>query len=335
MLHPDRFLVRMAAFLAVIALIGAALIPGLVNAFHANPGLNCLIFAVFLTGIALNFRQVLILKPEVAWLERWRRGQPLPSNQLRLLSPMANMVGERGDKFNLSAMALRSVLDSIASRLDEQRDLSRYFVGLLIFLGLLGTFWGLNRTVGSIGEIIRSLGISGNDASTSFEQLKVGLEGPLSGMGTAFATSLFGLAGSLVVGFLDLQAGQAQNAFYNDLEEWLAGQTRLGGSGGSATGMDEQSVPSYIRALLEQTADGLGELQRAIAEQVRAQHGLITKLDSNQVSARTMSNIEALLNRLVDETVHSRDMLANELRSEFKLLSRTVAVALENKRTER
>jgi hypothetical protein len=333
MVRPDRYLLRMIAFLGVVGVIAAFLVPGLITAFHANPGLNSLIFIVFLTGVTLNFRQVLILKPEVGWLESWRRGQPQSSGQLILLSPMANMLGKRPDKVSLSAMALRSVLASIASRLDEQRDLARYFVGLLIFLGLLGTFWGLNHTVASIGDVIRSLGISGADAAASFEKLKSGLEGPLGGMGTAFATSLFGLAGSLVVGFLDLQAGQAQNAFYNDLEEWLAGQTRLG-SGGAVMG-DEQSIPSYIRALLEQTADGLGELQRAIAEQVRVQNILITKLDENQLDARVVRNIDAALNRLVDETIRSRDALVTELRSEFKLLSRTVATALEDRRTER
>ena len=142
MMRPDRFFVRMVVFVAVVAIIAFLLLPGLITAFHANPGLNSLIFLVFLTGVLLNFWQVYILKPEVEWLESWRRGQPQTSGQLRFLSPMASMLGERHDKVSLSAIALRSVLDSIASRLDEQRELARYFVGLLIFLGLLGTFWG-------------------------------------------------------------------------------------------------------------------------------------------------------------------------------------------------
>ncbi len=334
MVNPNRFLLRMVAFLAAVAAITSFLLPGLITAFEANPGLNSLIFIVFLSGVALNFRQVMILKPEVEWLEDWRRGETqLSGEQLRLLSPMATMLGERHDKVTLSALSLRSVLDSIASRLDEQRDLARYFVGLLIFLGLLGTFWGLNRTVGSIGDVIRSMAISGTDAAASFDKLKTGLEGPLGGMGTAFATSLFGLAGSLIVGFLDLQAGQAQNAFYNDLEEWLAGQTRLSGS--AAFAGEEPSIPAYIRALIEQTSDGLRELQRTITDQVHAQQALIVKLDENQLEARLVRNIDASLTRLVDETIRSRDALVTELRSEFKLLSRTVATALEDKRLER
>ncbi len=267
MTSPGRYLFRMVLCLAAVVLIAVLLQDGLVLAFMANPYLNGLILTVFLFGIGLNFRHVLQLKPEVLWLEDWRTGKPqLSGEKLKLLAPMATMLGERrGDRVSLSAMALRSLLDSIASRLDEGRDLARYFIGLMIFLGLLGTFWGLSRTVGSIGDVIRTLSVDGSDASLAFEALKGGLEAPLTGMGTAFSTSLFGLAGSVVLGFLDLQAGQAQNVFYNELEEWLAGQTRLGSGGPLSEGAD-QSVPAYIQALLEQTADSLDSLQRTIAK---------------------------------------------------------------------
>ncbi|MDA8231036.1 MAG: MotA/TolQ/ExbB proton channel family protein [Magnetospirillum sp.] len=375
MTRPNRFLLRMVLFLAAVTAVAGVLLPGLIGAFHANPGLNGLIFGVFVIGVTLNFRQVMILKPEVEWLEGWRRGQPVLSGaRLRLLAPMASMLGERRDRMSLSAMALRSVLDSIAARLEEQRDLARYFVGLLIFLGLLGTFWGLSHAVGSIGDVIRSLSVSGSDASAAFDKLKSGLEAPLGGMGTAFATSLFGLAGSLVVGFLDLQAGQAQNAFYNELEEWLAGQTRLGGGG--AVGGDDQPVPAYIQALLEQTADSLDELQRVIGrgeesriatnaslrsltdklstltDHMRAEQALMIKLGESQLEMRPLlaklaeaagagsgidetsrghlRNIDTALGRLVEETVHSRDEVVAELRSEFKLLARTIAAVAED-----
>jgi hypothetical protein len=363
----------MVVFLVVVAGVAIVLRAGLVHAFQANPGLNGLIFGVFVIGIVLNFRQVMILRPEVEWLDGWRRGQPISGQRLRLLAPMATMLGERRDRMNLSAMAQRSLLDSIAARLEEQRDLGRYFVGLLIFLGLLGTFWGLSHTVGSIGEVIRSLSVSGNDAVAAFAKLKAGLASPLRGMGTAFATSLFGLAGSLVVGFLDLQAGQAQNAFYNDLEEWLAGQTKLGGSALSGVG-DDQPVPAYIQALLEQTADSLDELQRVIArgeesrmatnaalrglmdkmttltDHMRAEQALMIKLGESQMEIRPLlakltdtasgggmdetmrlhiRNMDTSLGRLVDETVRSREDVVNELRSEFKLLARTIAAVAD------
>lgn len=365
--RPGRYLLRMAAFLAAVAGVAGALSGGLIHAFLANPALNGLILGVLITGILMNFRQVMLLKPEVSWLESWRRGQPqLSGGRLRLLAPMASMLGERRDRMSLSAMALRSLLDSIAARLDESRELARYFIGLLIFLGLLGTFWGLSLTVGSIGQVIGSLSVSGGDVAATFDQLKAGLEAPLKGMGTAFSTSLFGLAGSLVLGFLDLQAGQAQNAFYNELEEWLAGQTRLGGGGGVGEG--DQPMPAYIQALLEQTADSLDNLQRVIArgeesrvagnthmralvdklstltDQMRAEQALMLKLGENQMEMRPLlakladsaaglddasrghlRNMDTALARLVDETVSSREELISELRSEFKLLARTMA----------
>lgn len=293
MTRPNRYLLRMAAFLAVVAAVAVLLAPGVTRAFMANPGLNGLIVGVFLVGIVLNFRQVMLLKPEVAWLETWRRGQPqLSGGKLRLLTPMATMLGERQGRMSLSAMGLRSLLDSIGARLDEGRELARYFVGLLIFLGLLGTFWGLSRTIGSVSDVISSLSVgTGTDAAAMFERLKTGLELPLGGMGTAFSTSLFGLAGSLVLGFLDLQASQAQNAFYNELEEWLAGQTRLGGGIGGGDG--DQPVPAYIQALLEQTADSLDGLQRVIAR------GEESRISTN-------NNIRALTDKLSTLTDHMR-----------------------------
>jgi len=192
----------------------------------------------------------------------------------RLLAPMATMLGEKTERISLSTVAMRSLLDGIAARLDESREISRYMIGLLVFLGLLGTFWGLLETVQSVGSVVGDLNITGTDLTTAFNNMKQGLQAPISGMGTAFSSSLFGLAGSLVLGFLELQAGQAQNRFYNELEEWLSSLTRLGtGAIGGIDGGD-QSVPAYIQALLEQTADGLEGMQRALArsEESRADY---------------------------------------------------------------
>jgi hypothetical protein len=313
MTRPSRYLVRMILFLTAVAAVGAVLAPGLQSAFLANPALNGLILGVFLLGIGLNFRQVLLLKPEVDWLESWMRGQPAPSGgRLRLLGPMAGMLGERQGRMSLSAMGLRSVLDSIGSRLDESRELARYFVGLLIFLGLLGTFWGLSHTVGSVGEVIASLSVGSDAAGAAFDRMKAGLEAPLAGMGTAFSTSLFGLAGSLVLGFLDLQAGQAQNAFYNELEEWLAGQTRLGSSSAIADG--DQSVPAYIRALLEQTADSLDGLQRTIARgeesRISANSNIQSLNDRLSTLADQMKVEQSLMLKLGESQLEMRPLLA-------------------------
>lgn len=373
--RPRRFVVRMALFLAAVLGVVALLYPAVQRAFLVNPGLNGLIVGIIAIGIVLNLRQVLMLGPETNWLESFRRGQTPVSEMtgLRLLAPMARMLGEHRERFALSATATRSLLDSISSRLDESRDISRYFVGLCIFLGLLGTFWGLLETVSSIGTVIGNLSITGDDAAAVFNDLKRGLEMPLAGMGTAFSSSLLGLSGSLVLGFLDLQASQAQNDFYNGLEDWLAGQTRLGGGMGDG---GEQSVPAYIQALLEQTADSLSELQRTLArgeedraatnvhlrafadkvstltDQMRGEQALLQRLAENQAELKPVlvklaesggqggfaaddatrghiRNIDTALTRLVEDTATGRERMVKDIRSEIKLLARTIAALAE------
>ena len=265
MRNPSRVLVWMSLFLLAVAIIGAILAAPLHRAFMGNPVFNGIILAVFIIGILINYRQVLVLAPEVRWIEAFRRAKgEVPPPRSQLLGSMARLLtGRYGDRFSLSTLSLRTLLDGIRSRLDEARDLSRYIVGLLVFLGLLGTFWGLLETLRAVAGIIGGLDLQGSGtAAAVFGELKQGLQRPLSGMGTAFSSSLFGLAGALVLGFIDLQAGHAQNRFYYDLEEWLSGQTRL--SSGALAGEGEGSVPAYIHALLEQTADSLDKLQRVM-----------------------------------------------------------------------
>src|SRR5271157_4958381 len=261
----------MLLFLAAVAVVAVLLSDALLTAFRNNPLLNSLILCVLALGIAYNLLQVARLGREATWAANYQqpRGSAAAVPAPRLLAPMANMLAgrestdgdERKKRFTLSAPAMRSLLDGIASRLDESRELSRYMTGLLIFLGLLGTFWGLLQTVHSVADVIGGMTVGTGDVSVLFEQLKSGLAKPLTGMGTAFSASLFGLAGALVLGFLDLTAGQAQNRFYNELEEWLAGLTRLS-SGALAEG--DSSIPVYVQALLEQTAENMENLQRVL-----------------------------------------------------------------------
>ncbi|WP_290651724.1 flagellar motor protein MotA [Aquisalimonas sp.] len=266
MRKPGRVLLWIALFLMGVAGVAALLHIRLADAFMANPVFNGMILTVLLVGIMINVRQVAVLGPDAAWLRAWQRGaESLPPPPGRgMLGSLGRMLQERGDNLQLSTMSMRALLDGIRSRLDEARDLSRYFIGLLIFLGLLGTFWGLLDTLGGIGRVISGLSVGSGDATELFEQLRTGLEEPLAGMGTAFSSSLFGLAGALVLGFVDLQTGHAQNRFYNDLEEQLSGLTRFS-SGPLANVETEHSVPSYIQALLEQTAESLDRLQRLVA----------------------------------------------------------------------
>jgi hypothetical protein len=261
MTQPVVYLWRMLGFLAFVVLVTAALWGELRHAFEANPVLNAVIVAVLLFGVVWNLRQVLSLRREVTWLEGYRSVRGAEERvQPRLLAPMASMLSaRRSERVSMSAIAMRSLLDGIVSRLDETRELSRYMTGLLIFLGLLGTFWGLLLTIGSVADVIGNMSVGSGDLNQLFNQLKAGLARPLQGMGTAFSTSMLGLAGALVLGFMDLTAGQAQTRFTNELEEWLAGLTRL--STGTLGQEGDGNIPAYVNALLEQTAENLEGLQ--------------------------------------------------------------------------
>ncbi len=377
MTRPRRYLIRMSLFLSATLIVAAFLYDPLQAAFFNNASLNGLIFGVLAIGVVYIFRQVLILYPEVAWLESYRGEQPMLSTaRPRMLGPMVQMLAQRQGRATISAISMRSILDSVASRLDEARDISRYMIGLLIFLGLLGTFWGLMVTIRSVGEVIDTLNVTGTDAGAMFDQMKKGLSQPLSGMGVAFSASLFGLAGSLVLGFLDLQAGQAQNRFYNDLEEWLSTSARITSSATLGEG-GEQSVPAYIQALLETTADSLDNLQRTIArsesersatsqgmlalteristltDQMRSEQDLMVQLAQNQLDMRPVlarlsevhggidegsrnhiRNLDVHLMRLLDEGAQGRAQMVQEIRSEIRLLARTIAALAEEGEAE-
>jgi hypothetical protein len=253
---PGAFLVRMLIFLTLVAFITAILHERIRDALMSNPGLNGLILGVLFLGIIYAFRQVMRLYPEIRWVNAFRISDPglAISHRPVLLAPMATMLRDRTGTLSLSTASMRSIMDSIASRLDEARDTGGYMVRLLIFLGLLGTFWGLLETISSVGGAIGSLSAGGSNVST-FEDLKAGLEAPLKGMGTAFSASLLGLSGSLVLGFLELQANHAHNRFYNELEEWLSGITEL--TPGMVSATDHAS---------RQLTTAVAEMQRAVEE---------------------------------------------------------------------
>ena len=364
----------------IVGLLAAGFVAGwlwdpIAAAFFHNPFLNSFILGVLAVGAIYLFWQVIRLNADISWVENFRTGGHRVGNpQPRLLAPMAAMLRDKtGGKLSLSASATRSLLDGIQSRLDESRELARYLTALLIFLGLLGTFWGLLNTIESVAAAISGMKVaSGGDPASMFESLKQSLEGPLSGMGIAFSASLFGLSGSLLLGYLDLRAGQAQNRFFNELEDWLSGQTRISSGGGLIEG--DQPVPAYIQALLEQTAESLGELQRTIGraednrhqaganfkqladqigqlnDQLRSEQQVLQRLADSQGELRMfmqrlgelaasggfgldansrnhLRNIDGLLNRLADDLQQGRTIAVQDLRSEIKVLTRTIAVA--------
>jgi hypothetical protein len=283
---PRMFLLRMVVFLVLVAFVALVLYEQIWRAFLSNPGLNGLIFGVLFIGVGLSFRQVVRLFPETRWVNDFRVSDPglaLRDSPV-LLAPMASLLGNRLGRASISTATLRSILDSVGTRLDEARDIGRYLTGLLVFLGLLGTFWGLLETVSSVGGVIGGLQVQG-DAGVIFEDLKRGLGQPLAGMGIAFSSSLFGLAGSLVLGFLDLQAGQAQNRFYNELEDWLSGTVADARIGGEE--MDELTANGDIAAALNRLAGQLGsgtsgpgmgrltEGMQGLVQHLRAEQALI------------------------------------------------------------
>src|SRR6187455_3725073 len=285
---PRIFLVRMLVFLILCSLIVVVIHPQIFVAFKANPPLNALIIGVLLIGIILAFRQVIRLFREVAWVNGFRLADPglAVERPPVLLAPMAAILGDRVGRMSMSSQTMRSILDSIAIRLDEAREISRYMTGLLIFLGLLGTFWGLIETVGSVGAVINNLKVGG-DANSTFDSLREGLAAPLGGMGISFSSSLFGLAGSLVLGFLDLQSSQAQNRFYTDLEDWL-----------STTVYDQAAEPAV--------AAGMGGEVRSAIERLRE---AVDQAGGNKSASAAMANLAEAIQGLVHHMRTEQQMI--------------------------
>ena len=292
---PGVFLIRMLIFLTLVAFLTAILHKQLVDSFMHNPGLNGLIVGVLALGIIYAFRQVVRLYPEIRWVNAFRIADPglAISHQPVLLAPMAAMLRDRTGTLSLSTASLRSIMDSIGSRLDEARDTGRYLVGLL------GTFWGLLETIQSVGGAIDSIDTNATDNVTMFSDLKAGLAAPLKGMGTAFSSSLLGLAGSLVLGFLELQASHAHNRFYNELEEWLSGITELtpGGAGVTTDQVNRQ-------------------LSSAILHMQRAVEDLSTRLSDQSMAGAIGGGSDEQLRELA----RGVNQLVSQMRAEQKVV---------------
>jgi len=314
---PRIFLVRMTVFLVLCTLLAVILYKQLITAFESNILLNSVIIVVLCIGIILTFRQVIRLFPEVDWVNSFRLADPglAVERPPVLLAPMAAILGDRMGRMSISSTMMRGILDSIATRLDEARDISRYMTGLLVFLGLLGTFWGLIVTVGSVGGVINSLKVGG-DAESVFESLREGLAAPLSGMGISFSSSLFGLAGSLVLGFLDLQSSQAQNRFYIDLEDWLSTTVRDLGAHADGT---PASPPTDMRGAIDRLKEVMAEggpnraATTAMANLAEAIQGLVHHMRTEQQMIRDWVDSQAEqhreIRRLLEILVREKGLL--------------------------
>jgi len=325
---PLVFFWSMLIFLIITGFLVAFLFRQISDAFFANPGLNGLILFVLGIGVLLAFNQVLRLRPEVNWVNSFRQGgdRMRSGRTPTLLAPMRVLLS-RKQSMSLSTTSLRSILDSIATRLDESRDTSRYMIGLLVFLGLLGTFWGLLLTIGSINIVIQSLDVGSGDTNDVLQALKDGLASPLDGMGTAFSSSLFGLAGSLVLGFLDLQASRAQNRFYTELENWLS----------TVTDPDFDIVAQEVTSGSD-SAEDIRRLSETVQSIAQSGGGI------NQRSTAAMANlaegIQGLVKNMRNEQQMLRDWIeaqqteARAMRQTLDRLSGTIEGMDKSKETE-
>ncbi len=305
--QPIRQIVLM---LIVIAAVGAGayvVYPRVSPVFAASPILNGTIGVVFVVGVLACFLQVFQLISAVSWIEDFARDRPGfdIKRPPRLLLPLAALLRTRGARMQIGSSSARSILDSVATRLDEARDITRYITSLLIFLGLLGTFYGLATTIPAVVDTIRSLApVEGESSTAIFGRLMGGLENQLGGMGTAFASSLLGLAGSLVVGLLELFAGHGQNRFYRELEEWLSGITRVGFSAGDS---DMAAESAMFATLMDQMTEQLDALNTTFIESDQSRAAVDEKLGALAASVERLAqkvsedaNINATLARIAE-----------------------------------
>jgi len=305
---PGQYVLWMVVFLAAVLATCVLLQEPLVSAFEANPAINGLILGVLVIGILYTFQQALAIGPSARWLMKLRDAQD-PRRLTAppaLIAPLASLIGEASDgKARLSASSGRVVLDSLGARMGESGAFTRYFGRLLIFLGLLGTFYGLLLVVSDVGEAVSAVSETTAGGEADVARLFAAIEDPIQGMGTAFASSLFGLAGSLIIGFLELQASRAHNRFYNEIEEWISSMSRLSAAGPASAGDDEAGASlAYVGALLEQSAENLERLAATIDRSARQQ--------------------EAMLQRIAETSQEGQAEAARLLRDEIKVLVRAL-----------
>jgi hypothetical protein len=309
MLSLRPYFIRMLGFLGCMAAVGYILREPLSVSFANNMALNGLILGVFSFGVGLSLFNLMRLRHEITWLQCYDGGtEHLPATpQPRVLAPLAILLKENSRMMTLPGLAVRSLLMSIEGRLDENRDIMRYLIGLLIFLGLLGTFWGLSQTIGAIASVIHGIDMGGTDFTRAFQDLKAGLQSPLSGMGTAFSCSLLGLSGSLILGFLDVQWAKAASAFFHYIEERLTMVTRLP----LESNENGHSGPAYSISLFEHAVEGMNQLQGLIRHNEDNRSSVIKGLQT--VADKLVSlNEQLALNQLLVKKVAENQLVFEE-----------------------
>jgi len=336
MTDPRRYLIRIGIFLLAVLIVLGLLYRPLQAAFMGNPVLNSLIIAVGIIGIIYVILQVLRLVPEVKWLSDIQRTRTLNPKAPKpvLLATVNVMLADARSDSRLSALSLRSVLDGVAARLDEGREISRYMIGLLVFLGLLGTFWGLLQTIGAVGQVVGGLDLASTNFEEMMSQLRTGLDAPLSGMATAFSSSLFGLGGSLILGFLDLQLGQAIGRFFNEVEDWLSAFAKYNdatvstqGTQALAEGLSEEGARAVIKlaSAIEASENDRGQMIEQITAMNQNMYKLGELLEDDRRLRDQLSQLQAQIGELATYMSQNRSAHHEELKAEIKALSSTVA----------
>lgn len=308
---PTIYLVKNVVFLLIVGLVAAILWSQILTFFLASPFINSLIIIVALTGVLLSFRQIMRLFPEIKWVNSMQDGTMARVRQPVLLAPVANMLRDKLGEAVITPSSMRSILDSVGNRLDEAKDTSRYLTGLLVFLGLLGTFYGLLETVNGVVATIGQLDSSATDTAAMFQTLKEGLSKPLSGMGTAFSASLLGLSGSLILGFLDLNASQAQNAFYTDLEDWMTSMTELDhpmtqmqATGLGVQGEEMSAMIERLGSTMQNSSSSQNAI-RAMAELAKGIDGLVKHIRAEQADIRIHIEEQGDTNKKLRELIEA------------------------------
>ena len=338
MTDPNKYAFRMLFLLILVIILITLLFDPLRNAFEGNVALNSLIISTFLLGTIFSFRQTFRLSREAKWLKFIKRKDSLmPANialkiKPTLLAPVAAVLSEnRKDNPSLSANSLGTILDGVSSRLDESREILRYMIGLLVFLGLLGTFWGLLQTISSVSGVINTMNFNISDISDKgnslFMEIQKGLSAPLDGMSTAFSSSLFGLAGSLILGFLDLQVGQASNRFFNELEDWLSQMAIFTANEFGNAGLSEAAVENL--ALVAKRANQNENERIRITENINeltiVLNRLVEKLDEDRNVKDHLVTISSILKNLGEENSGKISEIQSNLTLELRAISKQLS----------
>ena len=339
MTDPNKYAFRMLIVLIIVIFLIFFLFEPLKNAFEGNRILNSVIISTFLLGTIFAFRQTFQLSKEAKWLKYIKKKNSLmPANialkiKPVLLAPVAAVLSEdRKDNPSLSANSLSTILDGVSSRLDESREILRYMIGLLVFLGLLGTFWGLLQTISSVSGVINTIDFNINSASnegnTLFAEIQKGLSAPLSGMSTAFSSSLFGLAASLILGFLDLQVGQASNRFFNELEDWLSQMAifTTNETGNNSLGESAIENLAIVAKRANQNENEKNRVNANLHELTIVLNRLVEKLDEDKNVKDHLISISSILKNLGDQNFDKISEIQNNLTIELRAISKQLSI---------